>query len=95
MLVSKGALLSLLAGALGAISGLLAKIGLDQDQISNSSLIPPTLLLPLRALLLLLTLASNCCMVAIYSRALQASPTSAEASLVNVLDLLNWNQLEK
>jgi len=83
MLVSKGALFSLLAGALGAFSGLLAKLGLDQDQTSNTSFIPPTFLLPLRALLLILTFASNCCMVAIYSRALQASPTSAEASLVS------------
>jgi len=82
MLVSKGALFSLLAGALGAFSGLLAKIGLDQDQTSTS-FIPPSLLLPLRGLLLLLTLASNGCMVAVYSRALQASPTSAEASLVS------------
>jgi len=67
---------------LGALSGLLAKVGLDQDQTSTS-FIPPSFLLPLRAFLLLLTLASNCCMVAIYSRALQASPTSAEASLVS------------
>lgn len=82
MLASKGALFSLLAGALGAFSGLLAKIGLDQDQTSTS-FIPPSLLLPLRGLLLLLTLASNGCMVAVYSRALQASQTSAEASLVS------------
>ena len=94
MLVSKGALFSLLAGALGAFSGLLAKIGLDQDQTSTS-FIPPSLLLPLRGLLLLLTLASNGCMVAVYARALQASPTSAEASLVSVLNLSNFNQLEK
>ena len=95
MLVSKGALFSLLAGALGAFSGLLAKLGLDQDQTSNTSFIPPTFLLPLRALLLILTIASNCCMVAIYSRALQASPTSAEASLVNFLNLYKYNQLEQ
>jgi len=82
MLVSKGALFSLLAGALGALSGLLAKVGLDQDQ-KSTSFIPTSFLLPLRAFLLLLTLVSNCCMVAIYSRALQASPTSAEASLVS------------
>jgi len=82
MLASKGALFSLLAGALGAFSGLLAKLGLDQDQTSTS-FIPPTFLLPLRGLLLLLTLASNGCMVAVYARALQASPTSAEASLVS------------
>ena len=85
MLASKGALFSLLAGALGALSGLLAKVGLDQDQ-KSTSFIPPSFLLPLRALLLLLTLVSNCCMVAIYSRALQASPTSAEASLVKSLN---------
>jgi len=82
MLASKGALFSLLAGALGAFSGLLAKIGLDQDQTSTS-FIPPSLLLPLRGVLLLLTLVSNGCMVAVYARALQASPTSAEASLVS------------
>ena len=85
MLASKGALFSLLAGALGALSGLLAKVGLDQDQ-KSTSFIPPSFLLPLRALLLLLTLVSNCCMVAIYSRALQASATSAEASLVKSLN---------
>ena len=95
MLASKGALFSLLAGALGAFSGLLAKLGLDQDQTSTS-FIPPSLLLPLRGLLLLLTLVSNGCMVAVYSRALQASPTSAEASLVNVLNPSNDDiQLEE
>jgi len=82
MLAIKGTLFSLLAGALGAFSGLLAKIGLDQDQTSTS-FIPPSLLLPLRGVLLLLTLVSNGCMVAVYARALQASPTSAEASLVS------------
>lgn len=81
-MASKGAILSLVAGALGATSGLLAKLALDQDQL-DSSFIPSTLLLPLRGLLFLLTLASNGCMVAVYSRALQDSPTSAEASLVS------------
>jgi len=80
MVASKGVLLSLAAGALGATSGLVAKLGLDQEQLSSVS---PSLLLPLRGLLAVLTLASNACMVAVFSRALQASPTSAEASLVS------------
>jgi len=80
MVASKGVLLSLAAGALGATSGLVAKLGLDQEQLSSVS---PSLLLPLRGLLVVLTLASNACMVAVFSRALQASPTSAEASLVS------------
>ena len=79
MVASKGVLLSLAAGALGATSGLVAKLGLDQEQLSSVS---PSLLLPLRGLLVVLTLASNACMVAVFSKALQASPTSAEASLV-------------
>jgi len=78
-------LLSLAAGALAAAGGLLAKLALDQqivqDQLEHLHLHPHLLLL-FRALLFLLTLLTNLCMVAVYSRALATSPTSAEASLV-------------
>lgn len=79
---SEGCLLAVAAGALGAVSGLVAKLALDQEQLAILPL-PPLLLTAIRGLLLLATLATNGCMLAVYSRALVKSSTSAEASLLS------------
>lgn len=79
---SEGCLLAVAAGALGAVSGLVAKLGLDQEQLASLPL-NPLLLAAIRGLLLLATLATNGCMLAVYSRALVKSSTSAEASLLS------------
>ena len=64
---SEGCLLAVAAGALGAVSGLVAKLALDQEQLAILPL-PPLLLTAIRGLLLLATLATNGCMLAVYSR---------------------------
>jgi len=50
--------------------------------------LPPYLLLPLQLLLLLVTVVTNVCMLALFSRALVKSSTSAEASLLNLVGSL-------
>lgn len=79
---SHAAALSLLSGLLAASAGLLAKLGLDQDQLTDLH-IWPVLVVSIRFGLVGLTLLLNCCMLTIYSRALSLSPTAAEASLLN------------
>jgi len=80
-LATEGPWLALLTGSLAATAGILAKVSLDQSQLVSLGL-PPVVLLLLRILLFLLTLAANGCMIAVYSRALVKCATSAEASLL-------------
>ena len=73
-----GICLSLLSGLLAASAGLVAKLGLDQNQLTDTQLWPG-LVLVIRLGLVGLTIALNCCMMTVYSRALALSPTAAEA----------------
>lgn len=75
--------LSLLSGLLACCAGLVAKLGLDQEQLPDTLLPHPALLPLLRLCLVCLTLCLNCCMLTVYTRALALSPTAAEASLLN------------
>ena len=61
-----------------ACSGLVAKLGLDQEQLTDLQLWP-VVVVSVRFGLVGLTLLLNCCMITVYSRALSLSPTAAEA----------------
>ena len=74
----KAAVLSLFSGLLAACSGLVAKLGLDQEQLTDLQLWP-VVVVSVRFGLVGLTLLLNCCMITVYSRALSLSPTAAEA----------------
>merc|ERR1711875_56425 len=76
-----GSLSVLFAVYMGS-AGLVAKLGLDQEQLTNTH-ISPALVIFIRCCLVGLTLAINCCMLTVFSRALALSPTAAEASLLN------------
>ena len=74
----QGASLSVLSGLLAASAGLVAKLGLDQEQLTDTH-ISPALVIFIRCCLVSLTLVINCCMLTVFSRALALSPTAAEA----------------
>ena len=85
------AALSLLSGLLAACAGLVAKLGLDQDQLTNIQFWP-VLIIFIRLGLVGLTLLLNCCMLTVYSKALSLSPTAAEArySQCDIYSLLHY-----
>ena len=69
-------LLSILSGCLGALSGLLGKLGLDQRQLEGYD---GLLNIALRATNLGGTLLLNFLMLTTYAKALPLAPSSAEA----------------
>ena len=68
--------LSILSGCLGALSGLLGKLGLDQNQLENFHGAANA---SLRILNIGGTLLLNFLMLTTYTKALKLSPTAAEA----------------
>ena len=73
-------LLSILSGCLGALSGLLGKLGLDQSQLEGFH---GAANISLRILNIGGTLFLNFLMLTTYAKALKLAPTAAEASLLN------------
>jgi len=78
--VSEYIVLSILSGCLGAVSGVLGKLGLDQNQLEGFH---GTANLALRVTNIGGTLLLNCLMLTTYTKALSMAPTAAEASLLN------------
>ena len=67
--------LSILSGCLGALSGLLGKLGLDQSQLEGFH---GAANVALRIVTICGTLGVNCLMLTTYTKALSLSPTAAE-----------------
>ena len=74
--VSEHLILSVLSGCLGALSGLLGKLGLDQSQLEGFHGATNT---SLRILNIGGTLFLNFLMLTTYTKALKLAPTAAEA----------------
>ena len=87
--VSEHITLSILSGCLGALSGLLGKLGLDQSQLESYH---GPANIALRIVNIGGTLLLNFLMLTTYTKALSLSPTAAEARSVETFIFIPYNE---